>query len=80
MGLKEAWRLGELQKEKASSRSSSCSKPRPRGSLLKETPACGVAAREGRAGALEYIRSDNGPELIARAIQSWPAENKIKTI
>jgi transposase InsO family protein len=31
-------------------------------------------------GAPEFIRSDNGPELIARAIQDWLAENKIKTI
>jgi transposase InsO family protein len=31
-------------------------------------------------GPPEFIRSDNGPELIARAIQDWLAENKIKTI
>jgi putative transposase len=31
-------------------------------------------------GPPEFIRSDNGPELIARAIQDWLAENNIKTI
>ena len=31
-------------------------------------------------GAPEYIRSDNGPEFIARAIQDWLSENQIKTI
>jgi transposase InsO family protein len=28
----------------------------------------------------EFTRSDNGPELIARSIQDWLAENKIKSI
>ena len=31
-------------------------------------------------GAPEYIRSDNGSEFIAKEIQCWLAENKIKTI
>lgn len=31
-------------------------------------------------GALEYLRSDNGPEFIAKEVQRWLAENQIKTI
>jgi len=31
-------------------------------------------------GAPELIRSDNGPELIAQALQRWLAENPIKAI
>lgn len=31
-------------------------------------------------GAPEYIRSDNGPELVAKALQSWLAERGAKTI
>ena len=31
-------------------------------------------------GPPEYIRSDNGPEFIARVIQNWLGENNIKTI
>jgi transposase InsO family protein len=31
-------------------------------------------------GAPEYIRSDNGPEFIARIVQRWLAQNRIKTI
>lgn len=31
-------------------------------------------------GAPQYIRSDNGPEFIAKAIQGWLAENEIKTL
>jgi len=33
-----------------------------------------------RHGAPVYIRSDNGPEFIAKAIQGWLAEHKIKTL
>ncbi len=32
-----------------------------------------------RHGAPQYIRSDNGPEFIATAIQKWLKENNIKT-
>jgi transposase InsO family protein len=31
-------------------------------------------------GAPEYLRSDNGSEFIARTVQRWLAEHKIKTI
>lgn len=31
-------------------------------------------------GAPAYLRSDNGPEFIAREVQRWLAENHIKTI
>ena len=31
-------------------------------------------------GAPEFIRSDNGSEFIAKELQRWLAENKIKTI
>ncbi len=31
-------------------------------------------------GAPQYIRSDNGPEFIANAIQEWLKDNKIKTL
>ena len=31
-------------------------------------------------GAPEYLRSDNGPEFIAREVQRWLAEHRIKTI
>jgi len=31
-------------------------------------------------GAPEYLRSDNGSEFIARIVQQWLAENRIKTI
>lgn len=31
-------------------------------------------------GAPQYIRSDNGPELVAKALQSWLAERGAKTI
>lgn len=33
-----------------------------------------------RQGAPQYIRSDNGPEFIAKAIQRWLAAHEIKTI
>jgi putative transposase len=33
-----------------------------------------------RHGAPEYIRSDNGSEFIAKELQHWLAESKIKTI
>jgi len=33
-----------------------------------------------RQGAPEYIRSDNGPEFIAREIQKWLRQHQIKTI
>lgn len=33
-----------------------------------------------RYGAPEHIRSDNGPEFIAYAIQDWLRENRIKAI
>ena len=31
-------------------------------------------------GAPEYLRSDNGPEFIAKEVQPWLASNHIKTI
>ena len=31
-------------------------------------------------GAPEHLRSDNGPEFIAQAVQQWLRENQIKTI
>ena len=31
-------------------------------------------------GAPEYLRSDNGPEFIAREVQRWLAEHQIRTI
>jgi len=31
-------------------------------------------------GAPKYLRSDNGPEFIAKEVQRWLAENRIKTI
>lgn len=41
-------------------------------SVLKETI--------DRHGAPQYIRSDNGPEFIAKIIQQWLTDNHIKTI
>ncbi|MEM1060423.1 MAG: DDE-type integrase/transposase/recombinase [Verrucomicrobiota bacterium] len=51
------------------------------GRTLKATDvlACLADAIE-RQGAPKYIRSDNGPEFIAKAIQRWLAANEIKTI
>ena len=31
-------------------------------------------------GTPEYLRSDNGPEFIAKEVQRWLASNRIKTI
>lgn len=31
-------------------------------------------------GAPEYIRSDNGSEFIAKELQQWLADQKIRTI
>jgi len=31
-------------------------------------------------GAPDYLRSDNGPEFIAKEVQQWLAQNQIKTI
>lgn len=31
-------------------------------------------------GAPQYLRSDNGPEFIAKAVQEWLAQKQIKTI
>lgn len=39
-----------------------------------------LEAAIARYGAPEHIRSDNGPEFIAYAIQDWLAEAKIKTL
>ncbi len=47
-------------------------------SLSPEAQARGEAIREH--GAPECIRSGNGPELIAKAIQGWLAENGIEAL
>jgi putative transposase len=39
-----------------------------------------VKAAVEKHGAPEFIRSDNGPEFIAKDLQAWLAEEKIKTI
>lgn len=39
-----------------------------------------LAEAMGRYGAPEHIRSDNGPEFIAYAIQDWLQEKQIKAI
>jgi putative transposase len=31
-------------------------------------------------GEPKYIRSDNGPEFIAKAVQEWPASSGVKTL
>jgi len=40
----------------------------------------GVEATMARYGAPEHLRSDNGPEFIAYAIQDWLRERSVKTI
>lgn len=46
--------------------------------------AADVPAWLGKAiekrGASEYLRSDNGPDFIAKEVQRWLADNHIKTI
>ena len=39
-----------------------------------------VQAAVAQHGAPEFIRSDNGPEFIAKKLQRWLADHKIKTI
>jgi transposase InsO family protein len=39
-----------------------------------------IEAAIERYGAPEYLRSDNGPEFIAYAIQDWLRERQIKTL
>ena len=39
-----------------------------------------VQAAVAQHGAPEFIRSDNGPAFIAKELQRWLAEQKIKTI
>ena len=39
-----------------------------------------IEAAIGRYGAPEHLRSDNGPEFIAYAIQDWLAQRQIKTL
>ncbi len=39
-----------------------------------------VKAAIAQHGAPEFIRSDDGPEFIAKELQCWRAEEKIKTI
>jgi transposase InsO family protein len=39
-----------------------------------------IEAAIARYGAPEYLRSDNGPEFIAYAIQDWLAQRQIKTL
>ena len=39
-----------------------------------------IEAAIARYGAPEYLRSDNGPEFIAYAIQDWLKERQIKTL
>ena len=48
---------------------------------IKAEDVLGVLAEAiEQHGMPEYIRSDNGPEFIARVIQRWLKENGIKTI
>ena len=39
-----------------------------------------LEAAIARYGAPEYLRSDNGPEFIAYAIEDWMSQNRIQTI
>jgi len=39
-----------------------------------------VKAANAQHGVPEYIRSDNGSEFIAKGLQCWLADNKIRTI
>jgi transposase InsO family protein len=39
-----------------------------------------VEAAMVRHGVPEHLRSDNGPEFIAYAIQDWLAQKAVKTI
>ena len=39
-----------------------------------------VAAAMAHYGRLEHLRSDNGPEFIAYAIQDWLQAKQVKTI
>ncbi|HYF36052.1 MAG TPA: DDE-type integrase/transposase/recombinase [Prosthecobacter sp.] len=39
-----------------------------------------VEAAIAKHGTREHVRSDNGPEFVAYAIQDWMAQNRIKTL
>ena len=62
-------------------------------STLRKCTCCGPSGQIGSSdvirlvkaaialhGAPEFIRSDNGPEFIAKELQRWLAEQKIKTL
>lgn len=40
------------------------------------TPHCLYVVR----GALEHLRSDNGPDLVAKEIQKWPARARMNAV